>query len=118
MTPDAFHALVLQLAAVRAKPVLDTIHFQIAERTFVTLGWPAVGWAVIKLSDADQRRALKLHPAFRAETGPRGRRGVTLVSLETVSEDHLAEVLACGWRQASGARKGGAPARQDMARSA
>ena len=118
MTPDAFHALVLQFAAVRAKPVLDSIQFQIAARTFVTLGWPAVGWAVIKLSETDQRRALKLDPAFRAEAGPRGRRGVTLVSLETVREDHLAEVLACGWRKASRAQKGGALAGQDMARSA
>ncbi|HQR89870.1 MAG: hypothetical protein B7Y81_01255 [Caulobacter sp. 32-67-35] len=118
MTPDAFHALVLQLAAVRAKPVLDTIQFQVAARTFATLGWPATGWAVIKLSEADQRRALRLDPAFRAEAGPRGRRGVTLVSLEAVRQDHLAEVLACGWRQASGTRKGGALAGQDMARSA
>lgn len=118
MTPDAFQALILQLAAVRAKPVLDTVQFQVAARTFVTLGWPAAGWAVIKLSDADQRRALKLDPAFRAESGPRGRKGVTLVSLQAVRQDHLAEVLACSWRQAGGARNGGALSGQDMARSA
>lgn len=106
MTPDAFHALVLQLADVRAKPVLDTVQFQIAARTFVTLDWPVVGWAAIKLSQADQRRALKLSTAFRADAGPRGKRGVTLIALEGVREDHLIEVLAAGWREAQGgARK-------------
>ena len=71
MTPDAFHALVLQLAAVRAKPVLDTIQFQVAARTFATLGWPAVGWAVIKLSDGEGRSScggsrLRLAPGQRS----------------------------------------------------
>lgn len=119
MTPDAFHALVLQFAAVRAKPVLDTIQFQIAARTFVTLGWPALGWAAIKLSQVDQKRAVKLSAAFRAYAGPRGKRGVTLIALESVRQDHLVDVLAAGWRQAQGRERAAIPdAGQSSARCA
>lgn len=103
MTPDAFHALALQLAAVRAKPVLDTLRFQVAARTFATLGWPAVGWAVIKLSLTDQARVLRWGAAFAAEPGRRGKQGVTLVRLAAVSEDQLAESLTAAWRLAQGA---------------
>jgi hypothetical protein len=103
MTPDTFHALALQLAAVRAKPVMDTLQFQVAARTFATLGWPAVGWAVIKLSLADQERVLNWGAAFAPEPGRRGKQGVTLVRLETVREDHLVESLAAAWRLVQGA---------------
>ncbi len=109
MTPDAFHALALQLAAVRAKPVMDTLQFQVAARTFATLGWPAAGWAVIKLSVADQQRVLRWGAAFAPEPGRRGKRGVTLVRLEAVREDQLSESLTAAWRLAQGA--GGAEGR-------
>ena len=102
MTPDAFHALALQLAAVRAKPVMDTLRFQVAARTFATLGWPALGWAVIKLSVNDQKRVLRWGAAFSPEPGRRGKRGITLVRLDAVRDDQLAESLTAAWRLAQG----------------
>ena len=100
MTSDAFHALALQLAAVRVKPVMETLRFQVAARTFATLGWPALGWAVLKLSLADQQRVLRWGAAFSPEPGRRSKQGVTLVRLDVVREDQLADGLTAAWRLA------------------
>jgi hypothetical protein len=101
MKPDEFALLVEGVApGVQQKSVLDTIRFRVGGRTFATLGWPTDGWAVVKLSVADQHKALFTSDAFTREPDHRRNSGVTLVRLEGVDPDILADVLGCAWRLA------------------
>lgn len=101
MKPDEFVQLVESIApGVQQKPVLDTIQFRLGGNTFAILGWPADGWAVVKLSAIDQRKALFSSDAFAREPGHRRNSGVTLVRLKGVDQDLLGDVLACAWRLA------------------
>lgn len=100
MTPETFRDLALRLGAVEAKSILDTVEFRVEGRTFATLNWPTSGWAVVRLSVADQTKAIAASRAFHAEQTPRGERGVTMVRLRGVDEVVLAVVLADAWREA------------------
>lgn len=103
MTPEAFTTLIDRVApGARARPVLDTVRYCVGDKAFATLNWPEQGWAVIKLSDAEQRKALARSDGFMRERGRR-RSGVTLVRLDAVSEALVAEVVAAAWRLAYGA---------------
>lgn len=100
MTPETFSQLIEQVApGAQIKLVLDTVQFRLGGKAFATLNWPAKGWAVVKLSSADQRLALSRSEAFAREPGRR-RPGVTLVRLKGVDQALMAEVLAAAWREA------------------
>jgi cytochrome c553 len=118
MTPQAFSELALRLGAVQAKPILDSIEFRVADRTFATLGWPGTGWVVVRLSITDQQAALAACRACHPEPGPRGKAGVTLVRLGGVDAVVMAKILADAWREAYRRQPGaaaGAAAREDLA---
>lgn len=101
MTPDAFTNLAARLGpGVQVRPVLDAVQFRVGGRAFATLGWPAEGWAVVKLNPSDQARALAHSDALTAEPGRRRKSGVTLVRLKAIDEAAMAEVLAAAWREA------------------
>ena len=85
---------------MEVRTVLDNPRFGVNGRNFATLGWPAEGWAVVRLSAADQTRAIATSRAFMAEEGARGVRGVTLVRLRAAEPFMVAEVLADAWRNA------------------
>ncbi len=114
MTPEAFTTLIDRLApGAQARTVLDSVRFCLSGKAFATLNWPEQGWAVVKLSLADQKKALALSDGFSRELGRR-RSGVTLIRLEAVSEAALAEVLAAAWREAYGAASPRARVQQQM----
>ncbi len=100
MTPERFEELAMRLPGVEARPILETVEFRVAGRTFVTLGWPAGQWAIARLSPDDQKRALSRGRGVHAEPTPRGERGVTLVRLRGVGEEEVALILADAWRTA------------------
>lgn len=101
MTPDAFTDLALRLnSGVRARTVLDAVQFRIGGKTFATLGWPAPGWAVVKLTPRDQAWALSICESATVEPGRRRKSGVTLVRLKGVDEGAMAEILTLAWREA------------------
>lgn len=94
MTPEAFSDLASRLGSgVQVRPVLDAVQFRVGDKAFATLGWPAAGWAVVKLSRKDQGRFLGRSDAVTVEPGRRRDTGVTLVRLQGVDEDLMAEML-------------------------
>lgn len=102
MTPEAFIAVASGLAMVKAKTVLGAVRLSIASRTFATVGWPEIGWAVVKLSARDQQRLVRQSAALAPEPGRRGKQGVTMVRLSTLDEATAAQVLMAGARLAGG----------------
>ncbi|SFI51539.1 MmcQ/YjbR family DNA-binding protein [Caulobacter sp. UNC279MFTsu5.1] len=101
MTADEFGEMIERVApGVQRKPVLETTQFRVGHKTFATLGWPSEGWAVVKLSLAEQRRVLAASDAFAREPGRRRNSGVTLVRLQGLDPELLADVLAVAWREA------------------
>ncbi len=82
MTPEAFTTLIDRLAPdAQVRLVLDTVRFCVGAKAFATLNWPVPGWAVLKLTPADQQRLVARCEGFMREPGRR-RSGVTLVRLE------------------------------------
>lgn len=101
MTPDAFSSLAVRLGpGVQVRPVLEAVQFRIAGKAFATLGWPAAGWAVVKLNARDQAWALSICEAATVEPGRRRKSGVTLVRLKGADEGAVAEILTMAWREA------------------
>lgn len=107
MTPDDFVQLVERVVPdVQRKPVLDTLQFRVGGNAFATLGWPSEGWAVVKLSAIDQRRALAASDAFARDPERRRNSGVTRVRLQGIDPAVLAEVVGAAWRHAYLGAKG------------
>jgi hypothetical protein len=102
MTPEAFRALALSFPRAQERSMLGSQEFRIKDKVFATLGWPEAGWAVIKLTPADQTRFLIACAGLSPEPGGRGKRGVTRVRLAASQEDRLAPVLKAAWIQAGG----------------
>lgn len=107
MTPDAFSTLAARVGhGVVTRPILDTVQFRFGGKAFATLGWPAVGWAVVKLDPRDQDWALSLSEGLAAEPGGRRRAGVVLVRLAAVDDDVVELVLSAAWRHAAQRKPG------------
>ncbi len=90
----------MTLPGVSEKVILDRISFMVRGTTFATEGWPEDGWAVVKLSPADQKR-LAASIAIKPEP-ERGAAGVTLIRLQGVGDALLQEVLTAAWALAYG----------------
>ncbi|AVQ03077.1 hypothetical protein B7G68_15205 [Caulobacter segnis] len=103
MTPETFISLASGLAMVKAHTVMGAVRLAVHGKTFATVGWPEVGWAVIRLHPSDQAELLPLSQALAREPGRRGKKGVTLVHLLQVSEAVANRALIAAWRHAQGA---------------
>lgn len=103
----------MTLPGVSEKIILERISFMVRGKTFATEGWPEDGWAVVKLSAADQRR-LSSSIAIKPEP-ERGAAGVTLIRLQGVGDELLLEVLTAAWTLAYGGARVGARAQADAA---
>lgn len=98
MTPDEFSALVMGFGAnVQAKQILETVQFRVGGKAFATLGWPAQGWAVVKLAPARQAWALSLGEGVAPEPGRRRKAGIVLMRLAAINEGVALELLADAW---------------------
>jgi len=109
MTPDQFSALALAVGpGVQQRPILEAVQFRVGGKAFATLGWPAQGWAVVKIAPARQAWALALSDGLAAEPGRRRKAGIILVRLAGLDAGVAAELLAAAWSHAQGpARRGG-----------
>ena len=117
MTPDAFSTLAARAGhGVVTYPILDAVQFRFGGKAFATLGWPATGWAVIKLDPRDQDWAMSLSEGLAAEPGGRRRAGVVLVRLAAVDDAVVELVLSAAWRQAAQRKAARTPTRIDHRR--
>lgn len=104
MIESRLRAPALALPGVSEKILLERSMFQVRGRTFATESWPEPGWAVVKLSLAEQRRLQGLSLAIKPEP-ERGAAGITLLRLAAIDDDLLIDILDSAWRQAYGPEK-------------
>lgn len=98
MTPNEFTALAMGFGpSVHAKPILETLQFRVGGKAFATLGWPAEGWAVVKIAPARQAWALSLGEGVAPEPGRRGKAGIVLMRLAAIDEGVAVDLLADAW---------------------
>ncbi|USQ95264.1 MmcQ/YjbR family DNA-binding protein [Caulobacter sp. RL271] len=102
MTPEVFSTLAVRAGhGVVTYPILDTVQYRFGGKAFATLGWPAAGWAVVKLYRRDRDWALSLSEGLAPEPGGRRRAGIVLVRLAAVEDDVVELVLSAAWRHAA-----------------
>jgi hypothetical protein len=105
MTPDAFRTLALSLPGVWESAHLGHPDFRVGKRVFATLSYPDIGWGMVKLTPAQQRRFVRTNPAvFSPVKGGWGLRGATGVKLRGASLVVVRPALEAAWQNIAPAR--------------
>jgi len=99
MTANDFRRLALALPETIESAHMDHPDFRVGGKIFATLGHPAEGWGMVKLTPEQQHYFSKDYPeVFVPVNGAWGRRGATSVNLKTASKKTLAEAMRNAWR--------------------
>ena len=78
---------------------MDHPDFRVRGKIFATLGHPAKGWGMVKLTPEQQHHFSKDNPnVFVPVNGAWGRRGATSVHLKTVTQTTLQKAITAAWR--------------------
>ena len=99
MTANDFRRLALALPETAEHAHMDHPDFRVAGKIFATLGYPAKGWGMVKLTPEQQHYFSKDYPGvFVPAKGAWGRRGATSVNLKVVSKKTLQSAVSAAWR--------------------
>ena len=78
---------------------MDHPDFRVRGKIFATLGYPAGGWGLVKLTPEQQQLLVDTNPAvFVPAKGAWGLRGATSIQLRAASKTVVREALAAAWR--------------------
>ena len=98
MTANDFRRLALSLPETIESAHMDHPDFRVAGKVFATLGHPAQGWGMVKLTPEQQHYFSKDEPeVFRPVNGAWGRRGATSVNLKAADKKTLVNALQAAW---------------------
>jgi hypothetical protein len=101
MTPSDFRQLALRLPEAVQGAHMGHADFRIDGRIFATLGYPAAGWSMVKLSPEQQELFVRAEPlAFVPVKGAWGRQGCTNVKLRLAKKGAVREALDLAWQAA------------------
>jgi hypothetical protein len=99
MTANDFRRLALALPETAEHAHMDHPDFRVGGKIFATLGYPAKGWGMVKLTPEQQHYFSKDYPGvFVPAKGAWGRRGATTVHLKKVSKSTLQKAVSAAWR--------------------
>jgi hypothetical protein len=99
MTANDFRRLALALPETTENAHMDHPDFRVGGRIFATLGYPARGWGMVKLTPEQQHYFSKDSPdVFVPVKGAWGRRGATSVHLKSVNKAALQRAITAAWR--------------------
>jgi hypothetical protein len=99
MTPNEFRRLALALPESEERAHMDHPDFRVAGKIFATLGYPQVGFAMVKLTPIEQEMFVKVQPTvFNPCNGVWGRRGATRVNLKSARKPIIRRALLAAWR--------------------
>jgi hypothetical protein len=99
VTANDFRCLALALPETAEHAHMDHPDFRVGGKIFATLGYPAKGWGMVKLTPEQQHYFSKDYPGvFVPAKGAWGRRGATTVHLKKVSKITLQKAVSAAWR--------------------
>ena len=99
MTAADFRSIALSLPEAEERAHMNHPDFRVGGRIFATLGYPSAGWAMVKLTPAQQQLYTIAHPdAFLPIKGAWGRRGATNVRLRAAGVRIARQALTDAWR--------------------
>jgi hypothetical protein len=99
MTAQEFRRLALRLPEASEGGHMGHPDFRVAGRVFATLGYPARGWAMVRLTPDQQEWLVRAHPAtFDPVKGAWGRAGYTNIRLAAAAKGIVRDVLTTAWR--------------------
>jgi hypothetical protein len=94
-----FRRFALALPETAENAHMDHPDFRVRGKIFATLGYPAQGWGMVKLTPEQQHYFSKEHPEiFVPVKGDWGRRGATSVHLKHVDKATLQKAISAAWR--------------------
>jgi hypothetical protein len=98
VTANDFRRLALALPETAEHAHMDHPDFRVGGKIFATLGYPAKGWGMVKLTPEQQHYFSKDYPgAFVPAKGAWGRNGATSVHLKKVSKRTLHKAVSAAW---------------------
>jgi hypothetical protein len=99
VTANDFRRIALAFPETAEHAHMDHPDFRVAGKIFATLGYPAKGWGMVKLTPEQQHYFTKDYPAtFVPANGAWGRKGATTVLLKSVDKEALEKALSAAWR--------------------
>jgi hypothetical protein len=99
VTANDFRRLALALPETTEQAHMDHPDFRVGGKIFATLGHPAKGWGMVKLTPEQQHYYSKDYPdVFVPVKGAWGRHGATSVHLTAVSKEMLQKAISAAWR--------------------
>jgi hypothetical protein len=97
---EDFRRIALSFAGAEERAHMKHPDFRVGGTIFATLGYPDADWGMVSLMPEQQEDFMTLAPdAFEAAAGAWGRKGSTLVKLDTVPDDLLETALRTAWRR-------------------
>ncbi|HEX4737459.1 MAG TPA: MmcQ/YjbR family DNA-binding protein [Allosphingosinicella sp.] len=97
---DDFRRIALSFPGAEEKAHVNHPDFRVGGKIFATLGYPNGDWGMVQLMPEQQEDFMTLAPsAFQPAAGAWGRKGSTLVRLDTVPDDLLETALQAAWRR-------------------
>jgi hypothetical protein len=110
MIADEFRRLALSLRGTVEGRHHDHPDFRVHGKIFATLGYPDGGWAMVRLTPAQQARFVGASPeCFQSVKGAWGRRGATSVNLFAATPALVRRSLVLAHRNVCAARRRPAP---------
>src|SRR5215470_11285795 len=98
-TPKDFRRLALALPESAERQHHNHPDFRVAGKIFATLGYPAAGWGMVRLTPVQQEEFVGRWPrAFSPAAGAWGRAGATCVLLAKAGQTALRQALLAAWR--------------------
>jgi hypothetical protein len=98
MRASDFRRLALSLPEAVESAHMDHPDFRVGGKIFATLGYPAAGWAMVKLTPEQQHYFSKDEPqVFVPAKGAWGRKGATSVPLKAAKKASLEKALRAAW---------------------
>jgi hypothetical protein len=99
VTATDFRRLALALPETAEHAHMNHPDFRVRGKIFATLGHPAQGWGMVKLTPEGQHYFSKAEPSvFVPVKGAWGRQGATSVHLKTVGKETLGKAISAAWR--------------------
>ena len=99
MTADDFRKLALSLPDAEERTHMSHPDFRVRGKVFATLGYPAAGFAMVKLTVDQQEMFVHVDPvAFTPVKGAWGLRGATSIVLEKAKKKVTRDALMAAWQ--------------------